>query len=169
MIFYIFTSRFYLHHLLLAWGHVLNQWVSKKMVYLQNPQQSQCIILQTKWVSWPILWSINLIFILISLALKTFAIYLCSTSSPNYPPTLLCRNLCLAHLLLGRFPGCQPLHNRVDVNFFSYEAIHDMELKFVFDHWEELKRSRALCDIVREVTHGDLPHALDVLTTILTH
>jgi hypothetical protein len=43
-----------------------------------------------------------------------------------------------------------------------------MELAFLFDHWEELKSSQQLDDIIKEVTRGDLPHASDVLMAILT-
>jgi hypothetical protein len=42
-----------------------------------------------------------------------------------------------------------------------------MELKFFFDHREELKNSQHLDDIIKAIICGDLPHASDVLKAIL--
>jgi len=50
-----------------------------------------------------------------------------------------------------------------------HKAIRDVELAFLFDHWEELRDSQQLRDTVKEVIRGDLPHASDVLTAIITH
>ena len=55
------------------------------------------------------------------------------------------------------------------ISFFSHKAIRDMELAFLFDHWEELRHSQQLRYTVKEVIRGDLPHASDVLTAIITH
>jgi len=60
------------------------------------------------------------------------------------------------------------LHAQIDLKFFRYKTIRDMELAFLFDHWEELKSSQQLDDIIKEVIRGDLPHASDVLKAILT-
>jgi hypothetical protein len=55
------------------------------------------------------------------------------------------------------------------ISFFSHKAIRDVELAFLFDHWEELRDSQQLRDTVKEVIRGDLTHASDVLTAIITH
>jgi hypothetical protein len=52
---------------------------------------------------------------------------------------------------------------------FRYKVIREMELTFLFDHWEELKSSQRLRDIVKAVTRGTMPHASEALESILAH
>jgi hypothetical protein len=44
-----------------------------------------------------------------------------------------------------------------------------MELAFVFEHWDELKSSPEVREMFRKVASGALPHAADVLTSLVFH
>jgi len=55
------------------------------------------------------------------------------------------------------------------LSFFRYKAVREIELAFLFDHWEELKGSQRLRGVIKAVTRGELPHATDVLEAILAH
>lgn len=43
-----------------------------------------------------------------------------------------------------------------------------MELTFLHDHWDELKDSPTLRDIIDGVARGDLPHASEALFGVLS-
>jgi len=50
-----------------------------------------------------------------------------------------------------------------------YNAVRDIELAFLFEHWDQLKSSPQMVDIIDEVIRGDLPHGSDILKAILVH
>jgi len=50
-----------------------------------------------------------------------------------------------------------------------YKTIRTVELAFIFDHWEELKNSQQLHEVLDNIIRGDLLHCKDVLAAILAH
>jgi hypothetical protein len=44
-----------------------------------------------------------------------------------------------------------------------------MELAFVFEHWEELKSSKEVLDVINQVATGAMPHAAEILACLVSH
>ncbi|KII83702.1 hypothetical protein PLICRDRAFT_180053 [Plicaturopsis crispa FD-325 SS-3] len=51
----------------------------------------------------------------------------------------------------------------------QFPEIREMELAFLFQHWEQLKASDALRGMIAKATRGELPHSTDVLMDIIAH
>lgn len=50
---------------------------------------------------------------------------------------------------------------------FSYQAVRDVELDYLFEHWNELGTSKELTDTIEAVVRGEHHHASPVLLAIL--
>lgn len=77
----------------------------------------------------------------------------------DLPWTILPIHLAVSSTIGGFVCYLRLLHQR-------YEVVRDMELDFLFEHWDQLKTSRKLIDSIAGIVRGEQPHAADVMTAI---
>jgi hypothetical protein len=55
----------------------------------------------------------------------------------------------------------------VNVDATRHDAVRDMELNFLFNHWDELRTSSELSQMMSAVANGEMPHAGRVLVMLM--
>lgn len=51
---------------------------------------------------------------------------------------------------------------------FSYQAVRDVELEYLFENWNELGTSKELVATIEAVVRGEYPHASAVLIALFS-
>ena len=55
----------------------------------------------------------------------------------------------------------------INMKATRHDAVREVELQFLFNHWDELKRSEELSKMMSAVADGSMPHAGRLLTMLM--